>query len=520
MIQMRRIVQSALIAGLSLVAGSDAPLPARQVSLDGLSAREIHRFLQIRAGFDLARFTDENRRHWQNATSASADADANRAARAVLRDRSRYETANNAHAKGMVKTLADDTVGTGPRIQLTTDSDELNAWVEREFGKWCTAIGLADKLRTMRKAKAVDGEAFAVVRNNPRLLTRVKADLRVIECDRVTQPYTGWPNPLDVDGIRFDEAGNPVSYTIMRRHPGAELYAGTAVDSDTVRAESVIHYFTVDRAEQSRGVPELTPALGLFATLRRYTMAALRAAETAAEIAAVMETNAPGYSDEEAAAAVNPYDTFDLERGAVMTLPEGWKLSQLRSEQPTTTYAMFRDKILNEIARCLNMPFNIAVGNSSGYNYASGRLDHQTYYKSIGIEQSIIEGTILDRLLRAWLDEAVLITGYMPTALRARIARDDLPDHTWFWDGREHVDPVKEASAQEIRLRNHTTTLAAEYARSGKDWETEIAQRAKEQARLKELGLTVAQAAPQAAPPDDEDDDAEPAEREEARRAA
>jgi ABC-type branched-subunit amino acid transport system ATPase component len=28
-------------------------------------------------------------------------------------------------------------------------------------------------------------------------------------------------------------------------------------------------------------------------------------------------------------------------------------------------------------------PFNVAAGNSSGYNYASGRLDHQTYFKAI-----------------------------------------------------------------------------------------------------------------------------------------
>jgi len=50
--------------------------------------------------------------------------------------------------------------------------------------------------------------------------------------------------------------------------------------------------------------------------------------------------------------------------------------------------------------------------------------------------------------------------------------------HQWFWDGREHVDPAKEAAAQTARLSNHTITLAHEYARAGKDWETELRQRA------------------------------------------
>ena len=62
-------------------------------------------------------------------------------------------------------------------------------------------------------------------------------------------------------------------------------------------------------------------------------------------------------------------------------------------------------------------------------------------------------------------------------------------DHQWFWDGQEHVDPAKEANAQATRLQNHTTTLAYEYARQGRDWESELRQRAKEVALMNELGL-------------------------------
>jgi capsid protein len=60
----------------------------------------------------------------------------------------------------------------------------------------------------------------------------------------------------------------------------------------------------------------------------------------------------------------------------------------------------------------------------------------------------------------------------------------------------EHVDPAKEARAQETRLKNHTTTLAHEYARQGKDWESELRQRAREKALMRELGLNGDEAAP------------------------
>jgi len=201
----------------------------------------------------------------------------------------------------------------------------------------------------------------------------------------------------------------------------------------------------------------------------------------------VLYTDAPANGE---ADSIEPMDLIELERGTLMTMPGGWKMGQVKAEQPATTYGEFKKEILNEIARCLNMPFNVAAGNSSGYNYASGRLDHQTYFKAVRVEQSHLEVTVLDRILAAWFDEAVLIPSLLPAGLIA-----EWP-HQWFWDGHEHVDPAKEANAQATRLANHTATLADEYARRGLDWETQLEQRAKEMNRMRELGLPIAQSAP------------------------
>ena len=104
-------------------------------------------------------------------------------------------------------------------------------------------------------------------------------------------------------------------------------------------------------------------------------------------------------------------------------------------------------------------------------------------------------GRVLDRVLAAWLWEYALTVGavdYIPAQGLERI----LPDHQWFWDGVEHVDPAKEAKAQELRLKNLTTTLAHEYARQGKDWEAELRQRAREKALIGELDLGESAALP------------------------
>jgi capsid protein len=256
-----------------------------------------------------------------------------------------------------------------------------------------------------------------------------------------------------------------------------------------IPADSMLHWFRPLRPEQHRGVPDVTPALPLFAQLRRYTLATIRAAEVVAEWTLFLATDASAYSetgDPEGPSSIEegPFYSFEFDYGMMTTLPEGWKPVQLKPEQPASTYEMFKRQIITEIARCLNVPYNIAAGDSSGYNYASGRLDHQTYYRSIRVEQARLERSILRRLFDAWLNEARRI--YPQLAGVGNVSA------TWFWDGRDHVDPAKEANAQATRLSSMTTTLADEYAKQGQDWESKVEQIGRERAKLRELGLTVA----------------------------
>jgi len=455
-----------------------------------------------RSGYDAAQTTEDNRRHWANADSLSAAAANSLDVRKRVRERARYEVANNCYLNGMVQTLANDCIGTGPRLQMLTDDATLNDRIEELFSNWAREIHLAAKLRTMRYAKAVDGEVFAVLTTNNLLESPIKLDLQLMECDRVTSPWVAMATD-EVDGIRFDAFGNPISYCIFRSHPG-DLTGDLTFDWQ--QAEYVIHWFKSVRPGQQRGISEIMPALPLSAILRRYTIAVLEAAETAANFAAVLQTDAPADAiddEDDPSQAAAPWSLIELERRMATVLPEGWKLGQMTAQQPTTTYPEFKREIINEMARCVLMPRNIAAGDSSDYNYASGRLDHQGYFKAKRVEQDDGEEWVVDRIQAAWLREALarglpLLTGRVP--------------HTWFWDGTEHVDPLKEAKAQEARLKNNTTTLADEHGRQGNDWQKKLRQRAIEKAEVKRLekeyDISFAeQPAGQARPePDNEDD--------------
>ena len=451
----------------------------------------------IATKYDAAQTSHENRRHWAMTDGYSADSSLTPDVRRTLRNRSRYETANNAYAKGMVLTVAGDTIGTGPRPQIQSENNELNRQIERAFYEWSNEIHLAEKLRCMRLAKAIDGEAFALLINNPALSCPVKLDLKLIEAERITSPLTEWDWHKLVDGIEFDEFDNPLLYYMLRYHPGDSH--GSMEEFETIPANDMIHWFRLDRPEQHRGLPELTPALPLFAQLRRYTLAVLASAETAADFAAVIYTDAPAGGE---ATAATPFDIVSLEKRMATTLPDGWKLGQLKAEQPVTNYPEFKREILGEIGRVLQVPINVVTGDSSQHNYASGRLDHQTYHRAIRIEQDHCASVVLNRIFKSWYQEFSLLSTGKPVNsivthsdnmdswyIEAKKPVLDSVSVRWFWDGFEHVDPSKEANAQEKRLVNYTTTLANEYAKLGKDWEEELRQLARERTLMKELDL-------------------------------
>lgn len=451
---------------------------------------------RIAARYDAAATTAETARYWAHADGLSATASMTPDVRRTLRNRARYEVANNAYAFGIVQTLADYVVGTGPRLQIRLPDSAACNRAEALFEQWAQAVRLADKLKTMRRAYAVDGEAFAMLTTNPRLDSPVKLDIQLIEADRIETPTDLVGVEHIQDGIVFDGYGNPTQYCLLRSHPG-DMTGGD--DGYTlVPAASMLHWFARLRPGQCRGISELTPALNVFAQLRRYCSAVIAAAETAAEFAMVIYTRTPPGGE---AACVEPMDKIALERNMATVMPEGWELGQVKAEQPTTGYAEFVKQKLCEVCRCFGMPFGIAFGNFENYNYSSGRLDNQGFFKKMRNEQSDLSLTVLDRLFSAWRSEAALVEGLLPSALRTT----EPIEHEWFFDGVEHVDPVKEAHAQQIRLQSNTTTLAAEYARQGKDWQTELVQRAKEKDLLRQLGLADAVLTPTLSEQEDSD---------------
>lgn len=429
---------------------------------------------QIQARFDAAQTTDENSRHWSMVDGLSARSANSPIVRKRLRDRVRYEVSNNPMAEGMISSFANDVIATGPRLQLNTGNDDFDDFVREAWCRWAKATRFTSKLRINVRSKIQDGEAFNQLVTNDRLPTQVKLDVRPFEAEMCTTPTENLADPFRIDGINYDRQGNPIEYRILKRHPGD--MGPNFWEGDWVNARYVSHWFKISRPGQVRGVPEIHSALALFATRRRFMLATLQAAETAASFGGVIETETPpGEAD-----TTDPLSTVDLDRNTFMTLPSGNKLHQVTAEHPNSTFSEFNRDITRETGRPLGQPYNVTAGDSSDHNYASGRLDHQGYWNVIDISRSECEDVVISPVFVAWFSEfrlteewSVWMAEHGQDELAGPIESiDDILDGEavgWEWDGHPHVDPVKEANASETNIENGLTSTESEASASGRN---------------------------------------------------
>ncbi len=94
--------------------------------------------------------------------------------RATLRERSRYEIANNSYARGNrehLRSLHDGQRTNTPAYALGETTTEIAAAlrkVEKLWANWAYVRRLSQKLHTMVQAAVGDGEGFALMTTNER----------------------------------------------------------------------------------------------------------------------------------------------------------------------------------------------------------------------------------------------------------------------------------------------------------------------------------------------------------------
>ncbi len=440
---------------------------------NALQSRYIQAREQLKASYDAARNGDEYKNIWANADRFDADSANNRQVRLDLMSRSRYEINNNAYSDGIAQTYATDLIGCGPTLRMQTASQGFNRMVEDTWDSWCKATKFRRKLWCMAHAKHSDGEAFAVIRKNSNLNHKVQIDLVLHEADQCQTPYLPFGEPGRIDGVKFDQFGNPVYYEFLQQHPGDATHFIVTLVPERVPAQFVLHWFKLRRPGQHRAVPESCSSLNMGAASRRWREAILAKAETQADFTVFLKTE---MSPDEMDPMPPPMSTLDIQKRMMTALPSGYDISQLDNNTPGASFEGFHKALINEMARPKSMPFNKAACDSSSYNYASGRLDHSTYYGAIDVERDDCDDVVLDPLFSQWFDLAVMRYRWLggdPATINEKAKA-----HLWDWPRHQVADVESEANANTKRLTSGQVFLPQLYAESGLDLDDEIAKAA------------------------------------------
>jgi lambda family phage portal protein len=442
----------------------------------------------------------------------------------MLVARSRDLDRNTGIAAGAIQTTVDNVVGANLRLScwpdyraLGRDAQWAEGWgrsVESLWKTWAdtTAVDVAGKLTFTGLTSLVfrsvlqNGEAVALPLWMPRPDSQFKTCVQLVDPDRLSNPGNMTPTMYLRGGVEMDSYGRPTAYHIRKisNWPGMFFPAigGIAGEWEKIPASTVwgrkrvLHVYTQDRVDQTRGKPILAPVMEQFRMLDSYMRAELQSAIVNALVAGVIETPLdPGTLAEMVGGDPNGYLAskneyrVQLEGGSFIPLYPGDKMTPFAPDRPAPQFAAFSEFVLRQIGVSMGLPYEQLMKDYSKTNYSSARAALLESWRYFTTRRSWLTTYWAQPLYDLWFEEAVnagLIDA--PDFYNQRLFYTRAK---WIGPGRGWIDPVKEAEAAQIRMATGLSTLEAECAEQGLDYNDVIDQRQIEKQRLQEAGLWV-----------------------------
>ena len=462
-----------------------------------------------------------------------------------LRERSRDLFMGAALARGALKTIERNVVGSGLKLNSQIDAvalglseDEADAWeeqVEREFALWADTQN-CDAARTLTfgqiqalaiLSQMMSGDVFAMLPIIKRAGSIYDLRVQLLEGDRVCDPpMTGAQTANIYAGIELGQYGEPVAYHVARFHPGSsqDTYSGWSSTYVTVGnpqapqlvtnewkrvsafgfrsgRRNILHLFEPERPEQRRGTPVLAPVMEALKQLGRYTDAELMAAVVSGFFTAFIKSEQPsaaplgigGTSLIPNAEQVDSADanSVELGNGMVVALAPGESVDIANPGRPNTAFDGFVLAVLRQIGSALELPYELILKNFVS-SYSASRAALLEAWKMFRTRRTWMALTFCQPIYEEWLAEAVakgriIAPGFFSDpAIRAVWSGAE-----WYGPAAGQLDPLKEVAAAVIRVDEGFSSRARETSElTGSDWGKLNRVRAREERMRREAGLS------------------------------
>jgi lambda family phage portal protein len=417
-----------------------------------------------------------------------------KAALKIMRHRSRELSRNNDYAKRFLSMVKSNVIGKDgivmhPRaINSDGRMDEpANRLISEAWAEWgrrgtCTVDGRLswiDAQRLFIESVAKDGECL-VKKYHDWSKNRFRFAIQFIDPAMLeTQFEEIRPNGNRVRmSVELDKYGRPVAYHLLNYDPDDNAISGNIITTrERIPADLICHAFSTDFPGQARGVPWMHTAGKRLHMLDGYEEAELVAARTAAaKMGFFTSKTGDEYvgDDDDTEDGRNAAPISDASPGTMEQLPDGMGFQPWDPQHPTTAFPEFEKALLRGIASGLGVTYVGLANNLQGVNLSSirqGSLDEQEFWREL---QNWSIGALHQDVFDAWLLRSITVGAIrLPIAKIGKFRKVKWQPRRW-----KRVDPLKEASGNELSVKMGSKSLQDVAGERGRDLETVLQENA------------------------------------------
>ena len=394
------------------------------------------------------------------------------------------------------------------KLELDTIGNKV---IEEHFDKWskaryCDITGkysFKELQRILEKTRARDGEVLIrIIRFKANKENPYGFSLQILDPQRLDISYN---TTLDsgnkvVMGVEINQYGKPIAYHLKTKDsltPIAGVYGSG--NRERVLARDIIHKFKAMGQEQIRGVPEAHSIFSLLVNLEEFQRAALIASKIGASSSIYLQRTDDGGSPIDSLADVVEQDE-DLENfimevspGDIRVLPKGTEMKTFDARYPESNFVNYVTFMLKQIASGLNVSYFVLSNSLESVNYTSSRvglISEQNGYKR---EQEWFIENILQPIYEDWLETAMLNnaiklnSGAVIPITKLDKFLNEYRFHSRRWS---LVDPLKDANANSLLIKNGLASRTQILAEQGVEYEDILADMKYEQELRDAYGIT------------------------------
>ena len=376
----------------------------------------------------------------------------------ALRNQARQQQRNHDISRGILNTLASNTIGPGgigiepqPRRADGTIHQEYAAALRKALLMWSRRPEVTKQLswsqcqRSVFITKKRDGECFSqeIVGNVPGYTysSSIPFALELIEPDFIPYDYSTTDGTV-LQGIEKNAWGEPTAYWVYKGNP-LEGRGPMATDLKRVPASRMHHVAERDRIGQLRGISEFASILNRLEDIKDYEESERIAAKIAAAVTFQVKKLSPdGYAAGEEAGAAR---SFSMEPGMVFdNLRVGEEVAPVNNgNRPNPNIVTFRGGQLRAAAAGIRASYS-SISKDYGGTYSTQRQELVEQY----VGYAIMADDFTCEYVEPVYQTLVAVCDISGIARRPRdVVPETADDALYIGQSMPWIDPLKEANA-------------------------------------------------------------------------